>query len=133
MVLGLVWGHPLHMFLLCSRMALLTRTRALLWTFLLLHLDVIHIHVNTQPQGIPSNSDKADHINLKRMVLLGDREDMQCMLSNTLCKQDNMTSKYCLFLTQEVHPFEPLILPIDHPFLFQTIFKHHQEIAPVCE
>ncbi len=43
----------IHMFLHCSRMALLTQMRALLWTFLLLHSGIIHIHVNTQPQGLP--------------------------------------------------------------------------------
>ncbi len=103
MVLGLVWGHPLHMFLLCSRMALLTRTRALLWTFLLLHSDVIHIHVNTQPQGLPSNNDEVEHINLERMVLPGDMEDMQCMLSNTLCKQDNTTNTVFFEPKKSIH------------------------------
>ncbi len=82
----------IHIFLPCSRMALLAQTRALFWTFLLLHLDIIHIHVNTQPQGLPSNNDEVEHINLERMVLPGDREDMQHMLSNTLHKQDNTTS-----------------------------------------
>ncbi len=93
----------IHMFLPYSRMVLLTRTRALLWTFLLLYSDVIHIHVNSQPQGIPSNNDEADHINLERMVLLGDKEDMQHMLSNTLHKQDNMTSTIFFKPKKSIH------------------------------